>query len=72
MIEGISAIALVFAVSGVALNNRRLICCFYLFIVSNILSASIHAYSGLWVMVARDVIFLGLAVEGWWKWRRAK
>ena len=69
--EGLGAIAAILAVLGVVLNNRRMICCFYLWIVSNFLSGLIHYDAGLWAMLARDVIFIGLALEGIWKWRVA-
>jgi len=68
MIEFVGAIASVLAVAGVVANNRRLRWCFYVWIVSNILAGAIHAQIGLWSLCARDVIFFGLAVEGWIKW----
>ena len=67
--EALGAIATVFAVTGVILNNRRLISCFYFWIASNFLCALIHWDAGLWTMLARDVIFAALALEGLWKWR---
>lgn len=72
MLEIIGTIATVLAVTGVVLNNRRLRCCFLLFLLSNSGSLIIHAQTGIWSLVARDVIFLVLAVEGWIRWGKCK
>ncbi len=69
MIEIIGIIVTVVAVAGVVLNNRKYRWCFVLWMVSNALSAVIHCSVGLWSLVARDLIFLGLSVEGWFLWR---
>ena len=67
-LEIIGAVAMVLAVVGVLGNNRRLRWCFLVWMVSNTLSAGIHAYSGIWTLLVRDVIFVILAIEGWVKW----
>jgi len=67
----VGGIATVGAVVGVVLNNRRLSSCFIVWLVSNTLTAAVHADAGLWTLLARDVIFLVLAVEGLWRWRKA-
>ncbi len=64
----IGAVAGVLAVVGVLLNNRRMIQCFYLFIMSNLICALLHFNAGLWTLMARDVVFIGLALEGIWRW----
>ena len=69
MIEIIGIIVTVVAVAGVVLNNRRCRWCFVLWMVSNILSASIHCSIGPWSLVVRDLIFLVLAIEGYFLWR---
>ena len=56
------------AVVGVILNNRRLRFCFILWIISNALSAAIHAEMYVWSLFVRDIIFFVLAIEGWIKW----
>ncbi len=68
--EAIGMVSMVLAVAGVWLNNRKLRGCFYLWLVSNSLSAVLHGQAGLWSLLARDVIFLALAVEGIVKWRK--
>ncbi len=68
-IEIIGGFVTVIAVMGVVLNNRKVRWCFVLWIVSNLLSAVIHCSTGPWSLVVRDIIFLGLAVEGWHKWK---
>jgi nicotinamide riboside transporter PnuC len=68
--EIVGIISMVLAIIGVLLNNRKLIACFYLWLVSNALSAGIHFYAGIWSLFARDMIFFGLAVEGMIRWRK--
>jgi len=70
MIELFGTIATVLAVTGVLLNNRRRINCFYLWLISNSISAALHAYIGLWSLCVRDVIFFVLAIEGIYHWRK--
>jgi len=67
--EIIGGIVCVLAVVGVLLNNRKMIGCFYFWIVSNSLSGLLHWNAGQYSLCARDVIFLALAVEGLLKWR---
>lgn len=69
-IEIIGTIATVLAVIGVLANNRRLRWCFLAWMVSNSLTLGIHVYTAIWSLVARDLIFLILAFEGWIKWGR--
>ncbi len=74
MIELIGVVASVLAVVGVVLNNRRMICCFYLWMVSNSLSLGLHVYAAVgcgaevWSLVARDAVFLVLAFHGLKSW----
>lgn len=70
MIELIGSIATVLSVSGVLLNNRHRIQCFYVWIMSNLLSAVIHWHTTTYSLMARDLIFLALAIEGIWLWRK--
>ena len=72
MSEVFGFIVMVLAVGGVVLNNRLNIACFYLWIVSNAISAGLHVHSGLWMMCVRDVIFLVLAIDGINKWGKRK
>lgn len=69
MMELIGWVTMVLAVAGVLLNNRRLIWCFPVWMVSNAASAGIHLAAGIWSLVARDAVFFVLAIEGWRKWR---
>jgi len=68
MIDTIGIIALVLAVSGVVLNNRRLIACFPVWMASNALSAGIHIDAGIWSLAVRDIVFFVLAIDGWRRW----
>jgi nicotinamide riboside transporter PnuC len=69
MIELIGTITTMLAVAGVLLNNRHKIQCFYVWIVSNLLSAMIHWHTATYSLMARDLIFLALAIEGIHLWR---
>lgn len=70
MIEVLGAIATVGAVIGVVLNNRRLIWCFPLWFCTNAISAVIHLHAGIWSLAVRDIVFMALAVDGWFRWRK--
>ena len=69
-IESIGLVSTVLAITGVLLNNRKMICCFYVWIISNTIAAYIHYDAGIYSVLARDLIFMLLAVEGIIKWRR--
>jgi len=68
IVEIFGIISTTLAVIGVLANNRRLRWCFLVWMVSNGLSLAIHAQAAIWSLLARDAIFLVLAVEGWIKW----
>lgn len=68
MIEVIGIISTILAVIGVCFNNRKMRVSFLIWMVSNALTSGIHAHAGLWSLFARDVIFLILAFEGWFRW----
>ena len=72
MIELIGTIATILAIAGAKLANHKLRICFALWLVSNSLTLIIHVHVGVWSLVARDAIFLILAVEGWVKWGKRK
>ncbi len=71
-IELFGTIATILAVAGVILNNRKMIGCFYLWIVSNFLSGLIHYDARVWSLCIRDGIFIILAIEGIWQWGKRK
>lgn len=72
MIQIIGLVGSALAIAGVLLNNRLRIECFYLWLVSNSICAGVHAYTGLWTLVIRDVVFLMLAVQGIRYWRKER
>ena len=61
-------VATVLAVSGVLCNNARLRWCFPLWVVSNAITLVYHVRARLWGLACRDVVFLVLAVIGWFMW----
>ena len=70
--EAVGWTVTVIAVTGVVLNNRRRRACFVVWMVSNLLSAGLHGYAGIWSLAARDVIFFVLAIHGLICWSRKK
>ncbi len=68
MTEYLGWIVTAVAVTGVVLNNRRRRACFLVWVVSNALSAAIHATAGMWALTARDLIFLVLSIHGFRCW----
>ncbi len=68
MIETTGWLATGIALVGVWLNNRRRRACFALWLVSNTMTFTIHAWAGLWSLAARDGAFFVLAVHGWLLW----
>ena len=72
LIEIIGVLALILSLLGVILNNRRFRVCFLIWLMSNTLCAIIHASTCVWSLMIRDLIFLVLAIEGWFKWRKKK
>lgn len=72
MIELLGIITTILAVSGAILNNRHRIECFYLWIFSNFLSAVIHIQTATLSLAVRDMVFLALAIEGVFRWKKAK
>ena len=72
MIELLGTAAMIIAIVGVYLNNKRLIWCFPLWLVSNSLTLYVHLDAGIVSLVVRDAVFLGLAVHGWRHWRKDK
>lgn len=69
MLELIGTMTTILAVTGVVLNNRRKRACFMFWLVSNFMSMIIHAHTGVWSLAVRDLIFIVLAIEGWYLWK---
>jgi len=70
MVEILGTIATMLAVLGVVFNNHKLIACFYLWLLSNAITAGIHLDAGIYSLLIRDLIFFGLAIEGIYRWRK--
>jgi len=72
MAELIGALSAILAVIGVVLNNRKLTACFYLWLLSNALSAYLHLSADMLSLAGRDVVFFVLAAEGLYQWKYVK
>lgn len=70
MVEILGTICSVLAVIGVWYNNKRIIWCFPIWLVSNSISGGLHVHAHLWSLAGRDFVFLLLAVHGWRCWRK--
>lgn len=70
VVEIVGIVVLIMGVTGVLLNNRKFRICFIVWMISNALSGGIHAYEGIWSLMARDAAFFVLSIEGWIKWGR--
>lgn len=68
MLELVGMISTVIAVIGVVLNNYKVRFCFWLWLISNSLSAGIHLYLGCYSLFVRDITFAALTIHGLWKW----
>jgi hypothetical protein len=68
LVEGGQLVATALAVGGVLLNNARIRWCFPVWFVSNVICLVYHLRARLWGMAVRDVIFIGLAIAGWFQW----
>jgi nicotinamide riboside transporter PnuC len=70
MIETLGIISTTLAITGVILNNRKMIACFYVWLLSNAITAGIHLNAGIWSLAVRDLIFFLLAIEGIYRWSK--
>jgi nicotinamide riboside transporter PnuC len=70
-LETLGVVATVIAVLGVVLMNYKRRACHLVYCVSNLLFVAVHLSTDppLVSMVGRDLVFLGLAVAGWYQWR---
>lgn len=70
--EILGLISLCFALAGSILNNRKMIICFPIWIISNIIYFGMHLQIGSWSLALKDVVFFGICVEGYFRWRKKK
>lgn len=61
-------IAIIFSVLGIILNAKKVIWCWLVWIISNLLW-TIHAFAlGDWSAVCLWVVFTGFNIYGWYQW----
>ena len=75
MMDIIGWLSSAMAVAGVVLNNFMCRWCFVLWMVSNGVSCFLHLRQtkreggrAMWPLAARDLVFLILAIDGWYRW----
>lgn len=66
--EALGVVAIVLSVWGTVHINNRDRRGFALWIIANVASFAVHYLTGVWTMGARDIVFLALAVDGWFRW----
>ena len=69
-IEILASAAMLLAVGGVLLNNRKMIACFPIWMVSSAISLGIHAAMGVVMLAVQDGVFIVLGIEGWRRWKK--
>lgn len=70
MIEVFGTIGLLFAMAGCLLNNRKMISCFPVWMVANIVGVCIHYHLHLYSFVVKDLFFMYICVDGYIRWRK--
>ena len=74
--EILGLISLCFALAGSILNNRKMIICFPVWMISNVIYFIMHFYVwmivGNWSLALKDVIFFCICIEGYCRWRKKK
>lgn len=70
--EILGLISLGFALIGSILNNRKMILCFPIWIVSNIIYFAMHFQIGVWSLALKDFVFFCICIEGYFRWRKKK
>ncbi len=71
MINLFGIISTILAVAGVVANNNRKAVCFYFWMVANTITCGLHVSAGVgeyWPLIARDIIFFILAIDGLRRW----
>lgn len=58
------------AIYGVILNNHRIRFCFLIWIFTNAAAGIFHVQSAQYGLLFRDLVFLILAVHGWFLWKK--
>jgi len=68
--ESIGLISLGFALAGSILNNRRMIICFPIWMISNVIYFGMHFSSWQLSLALKDVVFFCICIEGYFRWRK--
>jgi len=77
MIEIIGIVGLMFVIAGSLANNRKMIICFPLWMISNILYYGVHLeihhfQTHVWSLLVRDLFFMYVCIDGYLRWRKSK
>lgn len=57
-------------ITGSILNNRKMILCFPIWVISNIIYLGMHIHLGSWSLALKDAAFIVICVDGYFRWRR--
>lgn len=70
MTELFGILAGALAIAGVIANNRKMRICFWLWLISNAVTAALHYRAGMWSLMTRDAVFFILAIDGLMRWSK--
>lgn len=70
LIEVISWIILVITVAGVILSTKKNKYCWVVYFIADVSWTLINFYYGLYAQASMHLIFTGLCINGWLKWKK--
>jgi len=65
----LSIIGFCLSMIGCLLNNRKLLLCWPVFIAADAVFVYLHLSKGFYVYAIRELAFLILCFEGWYRWK---
>lgn len=65
----LSVIAFSLSIIGCLLCNRKLLLCWPIFIIADIMFSYIYFSKGLLIGAARELVFIALCFEGYYRWK---
>jgi len=73
--ELLGIISLIFAIAGSLLNNRKMIVCFPIWMIANLICFGMHLQIIItlgqgWSLAAKDVAFMYICIDGYFRWRK--
>jgi len=70
LFELLGLLSLFVAIVASILNNRKMILCFPIWMISNIICLIIHIHLGSQSLALKDIAFMVICIDGYFRWRR--